>query len=162
MTITYTDFAWNVPVDESLFPLVPPEGYQVNEVDYGDPPLKEQLWRRPFGSGRRNPAGPSQPTSISLLDCEPQLIQRFRGKGPAEQQYAEAIKMGYVVVEGSLFAQTLKTVDNWHYAGKDVKLGDAGKPLCWWRKEGGSTYRMIYGDLSIGDAPAVEQSAGGN
>ncbi len=45
----------------------------------------------------------------------------------------------------------------WCYVGEGVKLGDADKPVCWWRAEGSTTvYRMIYGDLSIRDVDAAD------
>lgn len=38
--------------------------------------------------------------------------------------------------------------------GEDVKLGDASKAVCWWKPPGSSTYRVVYGDLSVrGVAP---------
>jgi hypothetical protein len=48
----------------------------------------------------------------------------------------------------------------WQYVGEDVKLGDAKKPVCWWKLPDSKTYRVIYGDLSIrdvepGDLPKV-------
>ena len=154
--ITLTDFAWNVPVDESLFQVKVPEGCQVSEVDYGDPPLKEQaliaslrLWAE--GSDGAFPADINM-----LLDCKPLLIEKVSASAPPGQAFAEALKMGYVVLTGSLFAQTLKTVDNWQYAGEAVRLGQADKPLCWWRNEDPATGRVIYGDLSIRDVPAAD------
>jgi len=43
---------------------------------------------------------------------------------------------------------------NWHYAGADVKFGDAEKAIFWYRPEGAETYRVIYGDLSAKDVAA--------
>jgi hypothetical protein len=39
----------------------------------------------------------------------------------------------------------------WQYVGEDVQLGDAKKPVCWWKTPESKTYRVIYGDLSIRD-----------
>ena len=50
----------------------------------------------------------------------------------------------------------MKAENDWHYAGQGVRLGDAGKPVCWWRPDGGETYRVIYGDLNVRDVPKEE------
>ena len=38
-----------------------------------------------------------------------------------------------------------------HYAGAGVQLGDARTAIMWWCLPDASTYRVIYGDLTIGD-----------
>ena len=43
-----------------------------------------------------------------------------------------------------------------HYAGAPVDLGDADAPVFWYRPEGSETYRVIYGDLTVGDAGGNE------
>ena len=50
-----------------------------------------------------------------------------------------------------LFVQQLPADSDCHYAGKDVKYGDANTPIFWYRPEGSKTYRVIYGDLSVRD-----------
>jgi hypothetical protein len=155
-TVTVTDLAWNVPVDESLFQVKVPEGYWVDKVDYGDPPPREQALIASLRLWAEACEGAFPADINGLLDCKPLLIEKLRGSGSPEQAYAQAVKIGYVILTGSLFAQTLKTVDNWHYAGQDVKLGQADRPLCWWKNEDPATGRVIYGDLSIRDVPAAD------
>lgn len=46
----------------------------------------------------------------------------------------------------------------WHYAGKGVKFGEA-RPVCWWKqKKSDTTWRVIYGDLTIGDMPQEDMA----
>jgi hypothetical protein len=35
-----------------------------------------------------------------------------------------------------------------------VKLGDAGKIIFWYQPEGETKYRVVYGDLHVGDVSA--------
>jgi hypothetical protein len=35
--------------------------------------------------------------------------------------------------------------------GEGVKLGDANKAIFWYRPEGATNYRVVYGDLSVKD-----------
>lgn len=36
-----------------------------------------------------------------------------------------------------------------HYTGNGVRLGEADKPIFWYRPANASMYRVIYGDLSV-------------
>jgi hypothetical protein len=92
----------------------------------------------------------------ALLDSKPLLIWKFASSESPEQGYTEAIKVADTIVAGTLFAQQLKALDNWHYAGADVRLGEAEKPLCWWKSKDPTIYHVIYGDLAIRDIPATD------
>jgi len=52
---------------------------------------------------------------------------------------------------GGMFVQALLAESDWHYAGKDVKFGDADTAIFWYRPQGSATYRVIYGDLHVAD-----------
>lgn len=49
------------------------------------------------------------------------------------------------------FIERLPEGSDYQYVGEDVKLGDADTPVCWWKPPGSTTYRVIYGDLSVRD-----------
>lgn len=60
----------------------------------------------------------------------------------------------------------LSPKQDWHYAGKDVKLNAPNRPIFWWKppKKSGK-YEVIYADLSVKevgpeDVPKVPQSEG--
>lgn len=38
---------------------------------------------------------------------------------------------------------------SFRYLGNGVKLGEAGRIVCWYRVKGAQTYRAVYGDLTI-------------
>jgi hypothetical protein len=57
----------------------------------------------------------------------------------------------------------IKRHGDWHYAGKDIKLGTPNRPIFWCKM--GKKYQVIYADLSVKevspqDAPKVPQSEG--
>ena len=64
------------------------------------------------------------------------------------------MQQAHKILKGLMFAQQRKVDGTWRYAGEDVRLGDADIPVCWWKPEGSDIYRVIYGDLSIGDLSA--------
>ncbi|MHC4460313.1 MAG: hypothetical protein ACYS6W_14385, partial [Planctomycetota bacterium] len=61
----------------------------------------------------------------------------------------EAGKVGMKFPKGMFFLQLLETDGKYHYAGKGVKLGDADKAIFWYQPKDSTTYRVIYGDLSV-------------
>jgi hypothetical protein len=160
VTIVLSDFAWDVAWDDSLFSLTPPDGYHVYEEmanSYGAPEDESSL-----AKGLRFWAETSDgrfPENINMLgDCKPKLVRKYREVGPPEEAFRQAVPMMHTVLAGMTFAQELKVRDNWHYAGKDVVFGEAGKPLCWWQPEGSDTFRVIYGDLSMRDVPVPPEN----
>jgi outer membrane lipoprotein-sorting protein len=50
-----------------------------------------------------------------------------------------------------MFVMKLPAESNSHYAGENVKYGDAETPIFWYQPAGSQTYRVIYGDLSVKD-----------
>lgn len=156
MTTTMTDFAWDAPLDETLFQVAAPQGLQVGALDFGKPATDEEALIAALRFWAETSGG-AFPADINMLqDVHPKLIRKFATGRPANEDYADAVKMAYVVAYGMLFAQQLKAVDNWHYFGQNVKAGEAHKPLCWWKLEHRDIYRVIYGDLTIRDVPPAE------
>jgi hypothetical protein len=54
------------------------------------------------------------------------------------------------------FVMLMKPENDWHYAGKGVKLGSANRLIFWWKPDGAKNYRVIYGDLKIRDVNPEE------
>ena len=46
---------------------------------------------------------------------------------------------------------------NIYASGDGVRLGETNEPICWWKSEDTGNYRVIYGDLSIGDSSEIPQ-----
>lgn len=138
-----------------MFRIAPPEGYEVRRLDQcyltTERALVEALRFR-----AQMPEGAFPADINTLLEARPKIIARFHRGGPPRQEYTDAIKMASVIVRGLMFAQTPNVVDDWHYAGKDVKLGESGKPLCWRKNEDAQTYRVLLGDLGTRDVPAEQ------
>ena len=65
-----------------------------------------------------------------------------------------AMKLGGTF--GFLFALSPEQND-WHYAGKDVKLGTPNQPIFWYKPyKTSTTYQVLYADLSFKEVPADE------
>jgi len=147
------NFAFDVPLDESLFSLDPPPGYtlDVQQLDL--------------------PATPEQALIDSLRECadvyEGQFPQKFdkhctedlEEKINPKKQPAKAMQFARSfgrIFGGLMFVQALPAGSDWHYVGGGVKLGQADMPICWWKPAGSQTYRVLFGDLSVRDLDKAE------
>ncbi|MCK4298919.1 MAG: hypothetical protein KAX80_05270, partial [Planctomycetes bacterium] len=51
----------------------------------------------------------------------------------------------------SHFLQDHAELSSFRYLGKGVSLGDKHRIVCWYRLKGSTSYRAVYGDLSVKD-----------
>jgi len=95
----------------------------------------------------------------SILDMNATMVfvkyqrkkMKEQGIEPTEKAMLEMQKTIQKMSRGGMFVQALLSESDWHYDGKDVKFGDAEKPIFWYKPEGSETYRVIYGDLRVED-----------
>lgn len=146
----FTDFGFDVVLDESLFSMDIPEGYSTmpkamlsltgaNEQD-----LVETL--RAWAEVIRDGVFPKDFSTQAYMDDVPK-IRKLASQHSQEQNMENALKFA----RGWIFYRLLKPENDWHYVGCGVKLGDAESPVCWYRPTDSETYRVIYGDLSVKD-----------
>ncbi|MHC4145038.1 MAG: anti-sigma factor family protein [Planctomycetota bacterium] len=133
LSIVFKNFQFNIPVEE-LEPLVSmevPEGYELveskgKEFDMGTPTEQDlveclRIWAEVMLDG-------NFPEKIGMTEFT-KLLPQVEGKG-------------------MLFHMGL---NDRHYAGNGVKVGEADKAIFWYLPEGSGAYRVIYGDLSVKD-----------
>lgn len=146
------NFEFDTPVKESLVSMALPAGYseQKANIDLGNATEKDfikglRIWAKIMGDG----VFPEQIGTEATMKQMPALIEKMKALDiPAD----EGVTMGMTVGKGMMFHQFLETGGaDWHYAGSDVKLGDASKPVFWYQPKGSQTYRVISGDLSVKD-----------
>jgi hypothetical protein len=157
MTTVMSDFVWNADLDESLFSLEPPEGYTVEEkqFDVSDRGENGLIYALAFWTEMSEGLFPSAINDLGDPNkVRPMLVEKFDRDGDPEEELEQAVQVMHEILKGLMFAQQRKVDGSWHYAGDGVRLGDADKPICWWKPEDSNGYRVIYGNLSIGDATA--------
>ena len=154
MSGTMSDFQFDVELDDSLFNITPPDGYTRLDVQVDTDEVSEQnlieflrVWTTWVKDGRFPPT--IDPTKLAKYSMEMVKNGQFINDGQIseEQQYEKSLKMTY----GLMFLLKMPADSNWRYAGENVKFGDAGTAIFWYRPEGSQTYRVIYGDLSVQD-----------
>jgi len=154
MQFVYTDFQFDIEMDESLFSMEIPEGY--SELPIAELPIESsteqdlieslRIWAEVILDG----VFPRDLSTQVYVDDVKKNREKF-AKLQKEEKLELAMKLG----PGFIFFNLLKAENDWHYVGNGVKLGDAESPVCWYRPDGSETYHVIYGDLSVKDvAPA--------
>jgi hypothetical protein len=152
MSWTCTGFKWNADLDQSIFDMKPPEGYDVLESkldvsDKGEDELARALGIWAEISGRNFPADINDLGDVDKVRS--MLIGRFDREGDPDEEFKQAMAEGHKLLKGLMFAQECRVDGTWHYAGEGVKLGDAEAPVCWWQSEESDSFRVLYGDLRI-------------
>jgi len=147
--VVFSDFNFDVIVDESVFSLDIPENY--TELESVKMDLKN-LTEQDLIEGLR--------TWVSLME------NRFPEKLDLAiiREHSKVIEQtlnekGMSDVEKSLIVikimRALMFIDQltvkWYYFGDNVKLGDANTAIFWYQPEMSKTYRVLYGDLHIAD-----------
>jgi outer membrane lipoprotein-sorting protein len=157
-TVTMSDIVFDVELDESLFEI--PEGYDVSTMQFdASTPTEEDFIRAlRLWSETTNGKFPSElnmkATEEFMEALEEKKGLKFKDKAPdpSDPQIREFMQNLTMVNRGIImFAHGLPEDADWHYAGQNVKFGDADTAIFWYRPQGSDTYRVIYGDLSVQD-----------
>jgi outer membrane lipoprotein-sorting protein len=156
----FKSFEFNVPVDESRFSLEIPVGYTQRTVELDASPATEADLIAAFQMAydMKSPL----PSSIDAMG-----VAMFVAKLTAEEMVKlgndtqTAMQYGLKIGRGFQFAHQLPAAADAHYAGKGVTKDETDRPIFWYKPEGKSTYRVIYGDLSVREvekAPEVKDA----
>jgi len=142
---------FDVPMDEALFSMEVPAGYQQQQVDLDLFGATEA----DFLEGLRVLAevvGDGQfPDGVALEDFmkqTPVIAKKFDALTVSDAQKTE---LGVKLQKHILFLRFFQGEGQWYYRGKGVKLGETDKPIFWYRPRDAQTYRVIYGDLHVAE-----------
>ncbi len=137
-----------VELDDSLFAMIPPEGYTRSmTLDAGDGGREDQFveflryWSTELAKDRTFPPvvlGPQMSTVMVDMAMKGKLHEQKLAQLNSNTTY-----------QALLWLARLPKDSNWRYLGENVPHGDPDQPIFWYLPEGSSTYRVVYADLSI-------------
>jgi len=140
------------PMDEALFSTEVPAGYKLQQTELDLFSATEadfveglRIMAEKFGDGRF-------PDGVSVEDYlkrAPEIQKKCEQLNLSDEQ---KMALGKTMQQYLLFTRFFKGDGKWYYRGQGVTLGEAGKPIFWYRPAGSKTYRVIYGDLHVTDA----------
>lgn len=146
--------AYRLLGDDALFSITPPADYQVMnfQMPLGDATEADLV------SGLRFLAELNDNTFPETVAAPtPKMIQKLQeqdkqsGGRSDEEQTRRVLEIVGPLVRMNVYVQMAK---DFRYVGAGVTLGDADRIVCRYRPRGSQTYRVVYGDLHIADAPS--------
>ncbi len=151
MSVIMTDFQFNVELDDSLFSLTPPEGFERVEIQADVSEVTEQDligYLRAWSSWTKDGTFPPTLAGMQLPKVAMEMEKQGKfGEGQTTQEQRERDQL--IMYRGMMFVYQLPAESNWRYAGENVSYGDADTPIFWYRPAGSENYRVIYGDLTV-------------
>ncbi|MDZ4685352.1 MAG: hypothetical protein SH850_09695 [Planctomycetaceae bacterium] len=154
--MTMRDFVFNTPLDDAHFSTEPPAGYEVKDVKQPTidlaalaklPPEEHVVRILKFYAGLYDGAFPER------IDG-PELVSKITSKAGAERIKDPEFMKEFTTLAGSMGATwTFRTtLHKFGYLGT-AKLGDKDSIVFWYLPKDAKEYRVVYADLSTGDAP---------
>ncbi|MGD9634160.1 MAG: outer membrane lipoprotein carrier protein LolA [Pirellulales bacterium] len=155
-----SDFKVDVELNKELFSLELPKGYtlqQTAQIDLAKDPihyLAETLrLTAEVNDGVFPPTLRGDDGIDGILMRSPEKLAKAMGSGAETPQQSRdtGIKLSMNLGATFGFLGVLSAEQNdWHYAGKDVKLNAPNRPIFWLRRHKASeTYQVLYADLSV-------------
>jgi outer membrane lipoprotein-sorting protein len=162
---TYSDIRLDPRLDDALFALDPPAGYALRKANARLQMTPEEAVVRHLrsyaeASGGRFPARLDDFDDFKkVVSADTQKKAQAREKEGKPKETKGILDPG--VFEAALagahlaaFCQKMK--DQYGYKPDGVKLGDAKTIIFWYKPEGQARYKVVYGDLHIGEVTADE------
>jgi hypothetical protein len=149
-----SDIEFDVPLDESLFTVDPPEAYKTTTIPIDATPATEQDF---IASLRRltDASDGEFPASLDGPGIAGAMVKLLKGK-----DQKELMTEGVAVGRGLTFAISQPTDADAHYAGKGMKRTSAKAPIFWYKPAGSEKYRIVFSDLSTGEADKAPDAPG--
>ena len=150
-TLTLTNITFGVELDDQLFDMTVPDDYLAMNMSTEEFTIPFELTEKYLVEGLKIAAG-------HRGGKFPTYFGRGRPSKEARDKHMEEssrivapIEDDFACMLATEYFKRLPKGSEWQYVGEDVQLGDAKKPVCWWKTPESKTYRVIYGDLSIRD-----------
>lgn len=148
-----SDFAFDVPLDESLFSLTAPDGYTVTE---GKANINVAPHEKELLDGLKTYTDIMDGAFPETLAAALATAMKKYNTPQASHTKDEIIATQKSLVGIAMFVQMPLSGTDVHYVGKGVQFGEAGKPILWYKPPLSTNYRVVYADLTVKDATPEE------
>ncbi len=151
----FHDIDFDAALDDSLFSLVPPAGYTLQTEQRVYVTEKEMVDYLGAMADYNDKTFSDQPYSVGSRRLNEIYDKAEKDRTAAEQRLLDIVdrcklaNLNMMPTGHFIEDQTVK--GSFRYLGNGVKLGDEDRIVCWYRFKGATTYRVVYGDLSIKD-----------
>jgi len=160
MNMVTSDFRFDVPLDDSLFDLTPPEGYRriSAPMNLADPTEEDLLYLLRWWAAHN--LATAFPPTLNPMEMRKKLTEMMKSGEVIENRETSSteklVQQSFRTTQGIMFLMHMAPENDWHYAGQGVKLGAADKAIFWYKPTGKETYRVIYGDMTVRDVTSSD------
>jgi outer membrane lipoprotein-sorting protein len=149
---TFSEIKLGVPLDDAIFSFDIPRGYAVRTAaEHGISPEEAVVYvLRTFADN----TGGNFPNRLDDLPAINKAIVTKLAMKKAEKALDERESYRLSMAIGCILSFPTEFKDDYGYNAEGVKLGDAGKIVFWYKPKGETKYRVVYGDLHVGDVTA--------
>jgi outer membrane lipoprotein-sorting protein len=150
-----SDFVLDRELDDSLFRVETPEGYTARTVaaetlsDAEVKTVEEAVVR--LLKVYTEKSGGTFPPKLDDFNMFEKYLSKLKAK-PGALPDPEMLHIVTVMVRFQMTAREIK--NQYTYKPEGAKLGDADRVIFWYKPAGSETYRVVFGDLHIGDVAA--------
>jgi outer membrane lipoprotein-sorting protein len=143
---------FDVELEDSLFSLEPPAGFQPFGVELkGNSAIQTEEtfidWLRWWANGNTDETFPPMVAGSEIAKVTMEMGRQGKLKGDSWDKVNPN-----QMFNALLFVSKLPKESNWRYAGSGVKINTPDTPIFWYRPAGSEKYRVIYADLSVREA----------
>jgi outer membrane lipoprotein-sorting protein len=157
--VVFSDFTFDMPIDMALFSVDPPADYKLTSFDVDVSPATEQEFIASLAAVSDAMDG-VLPGSLDAAGIGRAVAKMVNVKAGDKEPTQEAMSAAFKIGKGMNFALTLSNEADAHYAGKGIKRTDPKAPIFWYKPKDSKAYRVIFNDLSTGEAEAAPDVAG--
>jgi outer membrane lipoprotein-sorting protein len=159
---SFADIQLDPPLDDALFRLEPPAGYSLLKANVKLKMSFEEAVARHLRTFTEISGG-RFPTRLDDFAELQKLGDTARKKAEAKEAKPKDLKSLFdpkvfeaAAAGAHVAAYCEKMKDQYGYKADGVKFGDAKTIIFWYKPEGQDKYKVVYGDLHIGEATAAE------
>jgi outer membrane lipoprotein-sorting protein len=143
----------DVPLEDSLFSLIPPAGYKkLGGTIKGDSSAQTEEkfieWLRWWANANVDHTFPPMVAGSEIAKVMMDMLKQGKFKREALNNITPQ-----PMLNALLFVATLPKESNWRYAGNGVKMNAPHKAIFWYRPAGKELYRVIHSDLTVRELP---------
>ena len=148
-----SNIVYDAPLDTQTFNMTPPEGFTVVEQP-PRPPITEVELIEWLGVTARFNHGKfvDTPRGIGLEQHNKAAQKKKRDRTKVENRYLNAWRKhmnNHHSCPIQNFADQCTVAGTFRYLGKGVELGTKDRIVCWYKLINTTTYRAVYGDLTV-------------
>ena len=151
---TFAEIRIGQPLDDAIVSFEIPRGYTLRKAP-GPNFSPEEAVVRVLRTFAHSPGG-NFPSRLDDLAAINKAIATKHARKKSESAFDQRENYELSMAIGRVLSFPTEFKDRYGYKADGVKLGDAGKIIFWYKPEGETKYRVVYGDLHVGEVTAEQ------